>query len=85
MFSWYGPKFDRSGVNMHGRMVTQLKDAILDALCAWADDKTTTKVKIQPGWPVPCKQSENIELFHANEVSAQIFQLVENSCGAVWR
>ena len=93
MFSLYGPKFDRIGVNTisvyttkawwHGRVVTQLKDAILDALWAWADDKTTTKVKIQPGWPVPCKQSENIELFQANEVSAQIFQLVENSCGAV--
>ena len=34
MFSWYSPKFDRSGVNMHGRMVTQLKDASLVALCA---------------------------------------------------
>ena len=42
MFSLYGPKFDRIGVNTisvyttkawwHGRVVTQLKDAILDAL-----------------------------------------------------
>ena len=47
--------------------------------CEWADGKTTTKVNIQPGLLVPREQSENIEQFRVNEVSPQIFQLVENS------
>ena len=45
--------------------------------------KPLTKVNIQPGSSVPCKQWENIELLHVNEVSGKIFQPVENSSGAV--
>ena len=44
--------------------------------------KPLTKFKIQPGSSVPCKQWENIELFHVNKVTGHIFQPVENSSGA---
>ena len=34
---------------------------------------------------VPCEQSENIEQFRVNKVLSQIFKLVENLSGALWR
>ena len=68
-------------------MVPQLEDAILDlpkqCFAHWHTVKPLTKVNIQPGSSVPCKQWENIELLHVNEVSGKIFQPVENSSGAV--
>ena len=61
-------------------MIPQLEDAILDLpkqrFAHWQMVKSLTKVNIQPGSSVPCKQWENIELFHVNEVSGHIFQPV---------
>ena len=62
-------------------MVPQLEDAILDLpkqhFAHTQMVKPLTKFKIQPGSSVPCKQWENIELCHVNEVSVHIFQPVE--------
>ena len=40
-------------------------------------------VRLLATFKVPCEQSENIERFRVNDVSGPIFQLVENSSGAV--
>ena len=68
-------------------MVPQLEDAILDLpkqrFAHKQMVKPQTKFKIQPGSSVLCKQWENIELSHVNEVSGHIFQPVENSSCAV--
>ena len=69
-------------------MVPQLEDTILDLpkqrFAHRQMVKPLTKFKIQPGSSaVLCKQWENIELFHVNEVPGHIFQPVENSSGAV--